>query len=178
MARVDGGARGNPGPAGFGVVIEDSSGRRIDEISRFVGHATNNVAEYSGLIAAMEYALHAGERALKVYSDSELLVRQVNGTYKVKSPGLVELHAKVKRLQRDFEWFQIEHVLRGQNREADRLANLAMDQGMGRATSTPAVATPGTRQVAQEFEGVVRDGKVQVRGSLPEGARVRIRVVD
>jgi ribonuclease HI len=135
VAHVDGGARGNPGPAGYGVVIEDGAGGRVAEFCRFIGHATNNVAEYSGLIAAMEYALRGAARALKVYSDSELLVRQVNGIYKVKSPALMELHAKVKTLQRQFEWFRIEHVLRGKNKDADRLANEAMDEGMHRAAS-------------------------------------------
>jgi ribonuclease HI len=129
VAHIDGGARGNPGPAGYGVVLEDASGRKIEQLSRFLGHATNNVAEYSGLIAALEYAAGHRLKALKVLSDSELLVRQINGDYKVRAPGLQELYARARKLIRELDWFAIEHIRREGNSEADRLANLAMDQG-------------------------------------------------
>jgi ribonuclease HI len=128
-AHVDGGARGNPGPAGYGVVLENEAGHQIAQSSKFLGIQTNNYAEYSGLLAALEQALANGCRALKVMSDSELLVRQIRGQYKVRHPVLQELHAKAKKLITQFEWFDIEHVRREQNRDADRLANLAMDQG-------------------------------------------------
>src|SRR6266436_8790633 len=85
IAHIDGGARGNPGPAGYGVVIEDQSGRKVAARSEYLGHQTNNFAEYQGLIAALEYALARGPKALKVISDSELLVRQIKGIYKVKN---------------------------------------------------------------------------------------------
>src|SRR5689334_18273411 len=83
VAHIDGGARGNPGPAGYGVVLEDQGGRRVAGLSHYLGHRTNNYAEYSGLIAALEYALSHGPKALKVISDSELMVRQIKGVYKV-----------------------------------------------------------------------------------------------
>ena len=129
VAHIDGGARGNPGPAGYGVVIEDAAGNKVEHLSRFLGHATNNVAEYSGLIAALEYAAQHRFKAVKVLSDSELLVRQINGQYKVKAPVLQELYARARKLIRELNWFAIEHIRREGNKEADRLANLAMDQG-------------------------------------------------
>ena len=132
VAHIDGGARGNPGPAGYGVLIEDQSGKPIAELSEYLGHQTNNYAEYSGLLAALEYALSHGQKALKVISDSELLVRQMRGIYKVKNATLKELHTRAQDLVRKLEWFQITHALREHNREADRLANAAMDAGTGK----------------------------------------------
>lgn len=176
IAHSDGGARGNPGPAGYGVVIKDETGRQVATLSEYLGHQTNNFAEYQGLIAALEYALAHGPKALKVISDSELLVRQIKGIYKVKNPTLQDLHARAKELMAKLEWFSIGHALREHNQEADRLANEAMDKGMGHA------ASPSLRPLAQplpklEFEGVVRQGKVElVSGSLPEGTRVQVRV--
>src|SRR6267142_7272662 len=133
IAHSDGGARGNPGPAGYGVVIKDETGTKIAELSQYLGHQTNNFAEYQGLIAALEYAIKHGYKALKVVSDSELLVRQIKGIYKVKNSVLKDLHARAKELIAKLDWFSIEHVLRGKNSEADRLANEAMDKGMKRA---------------------------------------------
>lgn len=178
VAHSDGGARGNPGPAGYGVVIKDESGRKVAALSEYLGHQTNNFAEYQGLIAALEYALKHGPKALKLISDSELLVRQIKGIYKVKNPTLQDLHARAKELIAKLEWFSIGHALRENNQEADRLANDAMDKGMGRGarSSSPAqnVAQP---LPVQEFEGVVRDGRVElVNGGLPEGTRVQVRV--
>jgi len=128
VVHVDGGARGNPGPSGFGVVIEDEHGTRIAEFSRYLGHHTNNFAEYSGLVAALNYALEHKHPALRVRSDSELMVRQMNGVYKVRSPELRPLYDEAKRLARKLQWFRIEHVRREKNAEADRLANEAMDR--------------------------------------------------
>ena len=130
IAHIDGGARGNPGPAGFGVVLEDASGRHVESLSRFLGHQTNNFAEYSGLLAALEYAIGHGQSALEVISDSELMVKQINGQYKVRHPALLELHKRAKSLIAQLRWFNIHHVLRGKNKEADALANKAMDEGM------------------------------------------------
>jgi len=137
IAHSDGGARGNPGPAAYGVVIKDQSGRKIAALSEYLGHQTNNVAEYRGLIAALEYARDHGHKALQVVSDSELLVRQIKGFYKVKNRALRELHGRAKELIAQLDWFSIEHALREHNREADRLANAAMDRGMGRLSAAP-----------------------------------------
>jgi ribonuclease HI len=132
IAHIDGGARGNPGPAGYGVFVQDANRRTVAELSRYLGRQTNNYAEYSGLIAALEYALQHGYRALRVYSDSELLVKQIKGIYKVRNEGLRPLYERAQKLILDLEDFRIEHVRREQNREADRLANRAMDEGTHR----------------------------------------------
>src|SRR5512135_2391404 len=129
VAHIDGGARGNPGPAGYGVVLEDQNGRRVAGLSQYLGHRTNNYAEYSGLLAALQYALEHGPKALKVISDSELMVRQIKGVYKVRNAALQELYQKAHQMMRQLQWFEIGHVLRESNREADRLANEAMDRG-------------------------------------------------
>jgi ribonuclease HI len=133
IAQSDGGARGNPGPAGYGVVVQDQSGRKVAHLSEYLGHQTNNFAEYQGLIAALEYAVQHGPKALKLISDSELLVRQIKGIYKVKNATLKDLHSRAKELIAQLEWFSIGHALREHNREADRLANEAMDKGMRRS---------------------------------------------
>jgi ribonuclease HI len=177
IANVDGGARGNPGPAGYGVFIEDESGRPVAELSEYLGHKTNNYAEYSGLLAALSYALDHGAKALRVISDSELMVKQIKGQYKVNSPSLKDLHGEAKRLIRQLERFEIRHVLREKNVQADRLANMAMDKGMGKTTSAPA-ATQAASTTTLERNGVVRDGVVQFMGNpLPEGTLVKVRVV-
>jgi ribonuclease HI len=129
MVNIDGGARGNPGPAGYGVIFKDGSGKKIGELSRYLGIRTNNYAEYSGLIAALEHAIAHNYKSLKVFSDSELLVRQITGVYKVRSPELRELYDRARVLIRKLESFRIEHVRREFNGEADRLANRAMDAG-------------------------------------------------
>jgi len=180
IAHSDGGARGNPGPAGFGVVIKDESGRKVAALSEYLGHQTNNFAEYQGLIAALEYAIEHGPKALKLISDSELLVRQIKGIYKVKNATLQDLHGRAKELIAQLEWFSIGHAFREQNQEADRLANEAMDKGMGRGVAHVAAAASPARvsiQPQQELEGIVRDGRVElVNGTLPEGTRVQVRV--
>lgn len=132
VAHIDGGARGNPGPAGYGVVLEDEAGHKVASLSEYLGRQTNNFAEYQGLIAALEYAVQHGHKAVKVISDSELMVRQIKGIYKVKNPTLRDLHARARQLIAQLGWFSIGHVLRGHNQEADRLANAAMDKGMGK----------------------------------------------
>ena len=191
IAHIDGGARGNPGPAGYGVVITDQAGRKVAALSEYLGHQTNNYAEYSGLLAALDYALKHGHKALKVVADSELLVKQIRGEYKVKSPSLLELYQRARKMIGQLEWFSIQHVLRGGNQEADRLANLAMDKGMGRSRNVVATTGEDARRSTnasdtlsdrspsrgQEFSGVVRDGVIVLDGAkLPEGTRVQIRV--
>lgn len=127
VANIDGGARGNPGPAAYGVVVCNAQGELIKEWGKYLGVQTNNVAEYSGLIAALEYAASANHKSMKVLSDSELLVRQMRGQYKVKNPALRELYDRAQALARKLEKFSIEHVLRERNREADRLVNQVLD---------------------------------------------------
>jgi len=176
VAHSDGGARGNPGPAGYGVVIQDESGRKVAHLSEYLGHQTNNFAEYQGLIAALEYALQHGPKALKLISDSELLVRQIKGIYKVKNAALQDLHGRAKELIAQLDWFSIGHALREQNRNADRLANEAMDKGMGRVARAPAKPSGENNHVQPELEGVIRDGVVELKnGKLPEGTRVQVR---
>ena len=131
-AYCDGGARGNPGPAGFGVYITDHQGQTLAELSEFLGIRTNNFAEYSGLLAALEFALRYDHPRLRVVSDSELMVKQIKGQYQVKSPDLRPLYEEAKRRIAGLDSFRIEHVLRNKNKHADRLANLAMDKGMRR----------------------------------------------
>jgi ribonuclease HI len=127
-ASVDGGARGNPGKAGYGAHVTSESGDLVAEVYGFLGVATNNVAEYAGLLAALEYALGAGARNLQVRSDSQLMVRQLQGRYKVKNAGLQPLFRRARELIGGLEGFRIEHVRREENKEADALANRAMDE--------------------------------------------------
>jgi ribonuclease HI len=128
VAHVDGGARGNPGPAGYGVVFEDEKGTSVAQLSEYLGHQTNNFAEYSGLLAALRYAVDQGPRALEVIADSELMVKQMNGQYKVRAPQLIDLYQQARALVRQLDWFRIRHVRRAHNSAADKLANRAMDQ--------------------------------------------------
>jgi ribonuclease HI len=179
VAFIDGGARGNPGPAGYGVVIEDEVGRPVAELSEFLGRQTNNYAEYSGLLAVLNYVQRHGFKALKVVSDSELMVKQINGEYKVSSPTLKELNQRAMQLIDQLDHFEIKHVLREKNRQADRLANLAMDRGIAKkAPAMSATEVGGVASVVPEINGVVRDGVIQFMGSpLPDGTMVKIRPV-
>jgi ribonuclease HI len=126
-ANIDGGARGNPGPSAYGVVVRDAKGEVIAELSDYLGIQTNNYAEYSGLLAALEFAVREKHPSLKVLSDSELLVRQMQGRYKVKSPGLIDLYDRARALVRKLEHFSIDHVLRQYNKDADALVNQVLD---------------------------------------------------
>ena len=193
-AHCDGGSRGNPGPAGYGAVIEDPQGRVVARLSEYLGKQTNNFAEYSGLLAVLRWAIDNRIGQLKVVSDSELMVKQMKGIYKVKNPGLLPLWEEAKRLAGRLERFQMTHTLRGGNQEADRLANDAMDRGMGKkqgtgnreqgaggssqtqSPSTPPAPRP-TRQIAtrQVFEGLVKNGVVHlIEGELPDGILVKV----
>jgi ribonuclease HI len=125
---VDGAARGNPGKAGCGAVILDEKGEVIKELCRYLGHATNNVAEYEALLLGLDEVFRLGQRRIKVQSDSELLVRQLNGRYRVKDEKLQKLYMKAMALLREFESYSILHIPREQNRLADRLANRAIDE--------------------------------------------------
>jgi len=132
IAHCDGGSRGNPGPSGFGAVIEDSKGRTLAELSEFLGIQTNNYAEYSGLLAVLKWAIENNAKNLRVVSDSELMVKQMQGKYAVKSPVLKPLFDEAKKMARRVPGFEMRHTLRGGNKVADRLANEAMDRGMGK----------------------------------------------
>jgi ribonuclease HI len=126
VANIDGGSRGNPGPAGYGVRIEKDDGTVV-ELKQSLGTCTNNVAEYSGLLAALKWAVAHGVAALHIRSDSELLVKQMNGEYRVKNPGLQPLYEEARTLVRHVGRVKFEHVRREFNKDADRLANEAMD---------------------------------------------------
>ena len=142
-AHCDGGSRGNPGPSGFGAVVEDANGRVLAELSEFVGIQTNNFAEYSGLLAVLKWANENGTKYLRVISDSELMVKQMQGKYAVKSPILKPLYEEARKLSRRLDGFEMRHTLRGGNKHADRLANEAMDRGMGKQG-------PGIREQGSE----------------------------
>jgi ribonuclease HI len=134
---ADGGSRGNPGPAGAGAIVRDETGKIVAEVSEFLGNTTNNVAEYTGILSALETLLslegaRASEASVVVKMDSMLVVKQMNGEYKIKHPNLTPLAARVKELSTKFKSVSFAHVYREHNKEADRLANLAMDRGMHR----------------------------------------------
>jgi len=133
IANIDGGSRGNPGPAGYGVRIEQSDGT-ILELKEFLGSCTNNIAEYSGLIAALRWAAEHAVSELRVRSDSELLVKQMRGEYRVKNPGLLPLYEDARALIRKIGGVTFEHVRREFNKDADRLANEAMDEGVSQGS--------------------------------------------
>ena len=127
-AYIDGGSRGNPGPAGFGVQIVDADGAVVAELHGALENTTNNVAEYNGLLAALAWAVDHGQKALHIRSDSELLVKQLRGEYRVKHPGLQPLYQDARALISRIGRVSFEHVRRELNKDADRLANLAMDE--------------------------------------------------
>ncbi len=125
----DGGARGNPGPAGIGAILETPDGKMVAEISEFLGHTTNNQAEYRAILAALTKAVDLGAQQVDCYLDSELVVKQLNGEYKVKNKDLAPLFIKIHNLRLKFKQAKFHHILRDKNKAADRLANLAMDRG-------------------------------------------------
>ncbi len=152
LAHCDGGSRGNPGPAGFGVALSDSEGEEIAELSEFLGIRTNNYAEYAGLLASLQYAIDKGIPKLRVVADSELMVKQIQGKYRVNSPDLKPLHEEAKRRIARLDGFQILHALRHKNKDADRLANEAMDRGMGKG-GAPASTAPAARATPYPIPG-------------------------
>jgi probable phosphoglycerate mutase len=143
-AHCDGGSRGNPGPAGYGAVIEDAKGHVVAELSEFLGIQTNNYAEYHGLLGVLRWSVERNVKRLTVVSDSELMVKQMQGKYAVKSPVLKPLFEEARKLSRRIESFEMRHTLRGGNKTADRLANEAMDRGMGKSREQGAgIREPG-----------------------------------
>jgi len=177
QANVDGGSRGNPGPAAYGVVVRDPRGEIVARLKKYIGNNTNNVAEYFGLIAALDYAQNHGIRALRIESDSELMVKQMRGQYKVKSAELKPLFERAKKMSQTFESFRISHVYREQNKEADALVNQALDEtsGSGLASSAgaqkPAAKDATMRLVARYSDGVLQPYETL---DLPDGTEVEI----
>lgn len=174
-ANIDGGSRGNPGPAAYGVVIHDPRGQVVAKMKKYIGRATNNVAEYYGLMAALDYAQSHGIRALHVESDSELLVRQMRGQYKVKSPELRPLYERARKMSQAFETFRIEHVYRERNALADALANEALDETSGATGNNPRSAEPAQGE-SRKLRARYRNGALQPLEplDLPENAEVEI----
>jgi ribonuclease HI len=191
-AHCDGGARGNPGPSGYGALIQDDHGMVLAELSEFLGIRTNNYAEYSGLLGCLQYALDHGHRRLRVVSDSELMVKQIQGKYKVNSPDLKPLWQEAKNRIAKLDSFEISHALRHKNKDADRLANEAMDRGMKRpqaagqpapaplrATPYPAKSEAPPNPYAKAdamLRGFTRNGVIHILGNatLPDGVFVKI----
>ena len=175
QANIDGGSRGNPGPAAYGVVVRDPRGEVIARLKKYIGHNTNNVAEYFGLIAALDYAQTLGIRALRVESDSELLVKQMRGQYKVKSEDLRPLHERARKMAQALDLFRIDHVLRERNREADKLVNEALDEtsrsGSDRANPKVATKENPLRLFARYKDGYLLPEEPL---DLPDGTQVEI----
>ena len=166
-ANIDGAARGNPGPAAYGVVVRRPDGTTHESLGKYIGRATNNVAEYYALIAALDYAAASGIRRLRVYSDSQLIVNQIKGLYKVKHPDLRPLHERAKKQAAGLETFTIQYVPREQNRDADDLANAALDSTGG---VKPAYAAESSR--------VADTPRSEPRPSLSAPRRIRARFRD
>ncbi len=133
---TDGAARGNPGPAGAGAILRDAEGRTVAEIAEPLGHATNNVAEWTAVRLALEEARRLGATHVDMRMDSELVARQISGIYRVKHPDLKPIHAAVMEMLRSFEGYTVGHVPRELNKDADRLSNVAIDGGEVRESAT------------------------------------------
>jgi ribonuclease HI len=179
IAHIDGASRGNPGPAAYAVVVEDASGSPVTSFSRCLGKATNNVAEYQALLATLNYAIECRRLRLRVLTDSELMARQIQGTYKVKSADLKPLHQEACRLIDQLESFSIAHVPREQNREADRLANQALDEAVVRAglQSIPGVSSSAPSKPLRAL-ATYRQGILELQQDLPlaEGEVVELDI--
>jgi ribonuclease HI len=205
-AHCDGGARGNPGPAGYGALIQSTDGAIVAELSEFLGLRTNNYAEYSGLLGCLDFALKNGYRKLRMVSDSELMVKQIQGKYQVKSPDLKPLYDEAKRRIAQLDGFEISHALRHKNKDADRLANEAMDRGMRKPGAAPApsvrtapastntpvarpaappipIATPERRAAAPTLDadtmlrGFTRDGVVHILGGAKLPDGIFVKII-
>ena len=206
FAHCDGGSRGNPGPSGFGAVITDADGKPLAELSEFLGTRTNNFAEYSGLLAVLEWALQNGHDRLKVVSDSELMVKQIQGKYKVNSPDLKPLWQTARQRIQQLDEFEITHALRHKNKAADALANQAMDRGMRRtvvtsvdpskptipAVTRPAAPTPARAVSSAPIEpvepqarpaaptmlrGFVKNGQIQLLGGTSLPDGIFVKII-
>ncbi len=180
VAHIDGASRGNPGPAAYGVVVKTAEGESLAAFSKFLGQATNNVAEYQGLLAALDYALKHRHTRLRVMSDSELLTRQIGGKYKVKSPDLKPLHQRAMELIGHFAAFSLLYLPREQNREADRLANRALDAAAeAGADFRPAAPAPApANSEPLRISAIYRQGilKPHRKVALAEGEEVELEI--
>ena len=165
FAHCDGGSRGNPGPSGYGAIITDLAGETIAELSQFLGIRTNNFAEYAGLLAVLDWAIAHGYRRLKVVSDSELMVKQIQGKYKVNSPDLKIMWDQAKGKINRLDNFDITHALRHKNKAADALANQAMDKGMRRNAHVPP-------------EEILPPRAEAARASKPSGGKPAVKPVE
>lgn len=179
VAHIDGASRGNPGPAAYGVVLQTEDGQTLKALSKNLGQATNNVAEYHALLAALEFALEHHVPRLKVFSDSELLVRQVQGYYKVRSADLKPLHERARNAIARLEAFSIQHVPRAENREADRLANQALDGAEKKSTresTEPRSGEPACEPL--RVRATYREGVLKPERQLPlaEGEDVELEI--
>lgn len=158
-------------------MLQDECGTVLAELSEFLGARTNNYAEYSGLLGCLQWTLEHGYKRLRVVSDSELMVKQIQGRYKVNSPDLKPMWEEARRRIGRLEGFEISHALRHKNKDADRLANEAMDRGMGKPRSSGAVAPAASAKGKQQMlRGFTRDGVVHLLGgdTLPDGVFVKI----
>ena len=175
-ANIDGGSRGNPGPAAYGVVMRDARGEVVASLKKYIGQNTNNVAEYFALIAALDYAQTHGIRALRVESDSELLVKQMRGQYKVKSEELKPLFERAKKMSQTLEMFRIEHVYREQNREADALVNQALDETSRPGAGAANAAKLPPKDSSLRFFARYKDGALHPEDALnlPDGTDVEV----
>jgi len=176
QANIDGGSRGNPGPAAYGVVVRDPRGEIVARLKKYIGNNTNNVAEYFALIAALDYAQNHGVRALRIESDSELLVKQMRGQYKVKSAELRPLFERAKKMSLAFESFRINHVYREQNKEADALANQALDETSGAGAAASPKPEKPLKDATMRLLARYRDGVLQPYDALelPDGTEVEL----
>ncbi len=177
VANIDGGSRGNPGPAAYGVVIKTAQGKPVTEFAKFIGETTNNFAEYQGLLAALEYCLSHGYSRLRVLTDSELMAHQVAGIYKVRSPDLKPLHSKAQAMIAQLESFSIQHVYREQNREADRLVNQTLN-GQEHGTAPPPADSNAPASTPLHTSATFHDGLLRPRKQLPlfEGEEVDLEI--
>jgi len=175
IMHIDGASRGNPGPAAYAVVVKTADGAPLAVFSKPLGQATNNVAEYEGLLAALGYAHRHHHLRVRMVSDSELLVRQIQGSYKVKSADLKLLHQQARQMIERLESFAIEHVRREHNREADRLVNKALDAA--EAGKTPAESLPAA-VVILHAAATHHRGVLELHHSLPlaEGEEVELEI--
>jgi ribonuclease HI len=166
-ANIDGAARGNPGPASYGVVIRRPDGTPVESLGKYIGRATNNVAEYYALIAALDYAAANAIKRLRVQSDSQLIVNQMKGLYKVRHPDLRPLHERAQKQASGLEAFTIQYVPREQNREADAAANAALDNTGG--------VKPAS---ASEPAKTINPARSEPRTSLSAPRKIRARFRD
>jgi acyl dehydratase/ribonuclease HI len=183
-ANIDGAARGNPGPAAYRVVVRRPDGAKHESLGKYIGRTTNNVAEYYALIAALDYAAASGIKRLRVYSDSQLIVNQIKGLYKVKHPDLRPLHERAKKQAANLEGFTIQYVPREQNRDADQLANAALDStdgvkaayGSASGSSSGSLSGSGSRSASGPAK-VASPAKVQPPVEIPKPAAVSAKML-